>query len=430
MEFIRKNKVSVSIVLLAVVVMIVSLISMNKPNTVEQVGSMIIDVNPSIELKINKDFEVEALKAKNEDAIKVLTGYVLRDDDDDVEDVVEDIVKRLIDQGYLTSEKENVIMVTGDDKLDKSILEVANKVIEQYLKTMKIEATIAAQKAELTQDDVKNADDLNISEGKFELIKQLLEDDDTLELEDLSKKDLSELYVLATTNNEDVNRYFSSVTDVEVDDDMDETDDNIDDDDNDDDDDDDDTVVNPMPAPAPTPTPTPKPATAPATTPTPSEGTQYRLSAQEVRNMVTNRFGGAIQKIEYNYNETNPLYKGEALKTGTKVVFEINARTKAFVKWDVGNDSQFNDYADKFKTPNAMTQAANLVLTKSGVAHTFLQKIEFDWDSSEPEFKGEAFSKGVKYQFEIDANSMTFNKWERSTGDETWAKQYSNVLSK
>ena len=419
MEFIRKNKVSVSIVLLAVVVMIVSLISMNKPNTVEQVGSMIIDVNPSIELKINKDFEVEALKAKNEDAIKVLTGYVLRDDDDDVEDVVEDIVKRLIDQGYLTSEKENVIMVTGDDKLDKSILEVANKVIEQYLKTMKIEATIAAQKAELTQDDVKNADDLNISEGKFELIKQLLEDDDTLELEDLSKKDLSELYVLATTNNEDVNRYFSSVTDVEVDDDMDETDDNIDDDDNDDDDgddddDDDDTVVNPMPVPAPTP----------------SVGTQYRLSAQEARNMVTNRFGGVIQKIEYNYNETNPLYKGEALKTGTKVVFEINARTKAFVKWDVGNDSQFNDYADKFKTPNAMTQTANLVLTKSGVAHTFLQKIEFDWDSSEPEFKGEAFSKGVKYQFEIDANSMTFNKWERSTGDETWAKQYSNVLSK
>ncbi len=155
-----------------------------------------------------------------------------------------------------------------------------------------------------------------------------------------------------------------------------------------------------------------------------------RLSQKAARDMVTNRFGGVISKIEYTYNETNPLYKGEAIKDNQKVVFEINARTKAFVKWDTGGDNQFNDFTARYRTPSLMDQAVNAIISRSQVSHTFVQKIDFKWDTSEPMFVGEAFSKDTKYVFEMDARNLSFLKFTKSTGDETWSKQYSDVRSK
>ncbi len=54
------------------------------------------------------------------------------------------------------------------------------------------------------------------------------------------------------------------------------------------------------------------------------------MSALEARQTVIERFGGIIQKIEYTYDEEDPLYKGEALKKDARVVFELNARTGDF----------------------------------------------------------------------------------------------------
>jgi hypothetical protein len=41
----------------------------------------------------------------------------------------------------------------------------------------------------------------------------------------------------------------------------------------------------------------------------------------------------------------DPLYKGEALKAGYKVVFEINARTRNWYKWDISEEDSWDDFA-------------------------------------------------------------------------------------
>lgn len=541
----KKYRITLAILALAAIALVFTLV--NKQPMQPVLGSMIIDVNPSIELKVNRDMEVQSLKALNQEAVQVLTGYVLQEDQDDIEDVVEAIVERLIELNYLESEKENMILVTGDKHLDEKILEVANASIKQYLRIKKIEAKVASQHAELSAEEQKQAQELKVSSGKYELIKQLLKHDDDLDIKELVKLELKDLYHMAinqtgegiavtvqtpsvdddyedtqtpvvetprpveTKVDDDHDEIKTPVVEaprpvepkddddrnqenvVDHDDDDDDYDDDDHDDDNDDDDDDDDkqvVVVKPVItvkkvqevksiafktinredatlAKGTTKvsqagvngqetwtyeltyqdgkevskkliaqTVTKKPVdkivlvgTKVATVVTPP-ATTTRLSALAARNMVTNRFGGAIQKIEYTYNESNPLYKGEARKAGQKVVFEINARTKAFVKWDVGNDSEYTDWATRYQTPSIMTQAADKVVARSGVAHTFVQKIEFKWDSSEPLFQGEAFSKGVKYSFEMYAKDLSFKKFDRSTGDETWSEQYYNVLSR
>lgn len=161
------------------------------------------------------------------------------------------------------------------------------------------------------------------------------------------------------------------------------------------------------------------------------QGTQAqtgeRLSAKDARGLVTERFGGIIQKIEYNYDDTNPLYKGEALKEGSKAVFELSAVSRKFEKWDEENDNSWNEFAAALPELITMEAAADSVIAESGRPNTFVQKIDFLWDDSTPMYQGEAFNEGVKYSFEIDARSGEFKKWDVDQDDETWVEQYSNV---
>ncbi len=176
----------------------------------------------------------------------------------------------------------------------------------------------------------------------------------------------------------------------------------------------------------PRPTSTPEPTTKPTATPT-TAPQQQMLSAAAARKMVINRFGGIVQKIEYAYDDTHPKYKGEALKDGYKVVFEINARTSSWAKWDVANDNSWDSFAHALPDMISIDQAARSVIDKSGQANTFVQKIDFLWDDEKPLYQGEAFNKGVKYSFEIYAYGGGYQKWDVSTGDETWSEKYYNV---
>ena len=155
--------------------------------------------------------------------------------------------------------------------------------------------------------------------------------------------------------------------------------------------------------------------------------TEARLSAKSARSMVLNKFGGIIEKIEYNYDGKNPLYKGEAVKKGSRVVFELNARTYSFKKWDVGNDNDWDKWANTISRMISMDEAARKVISKSGQNYTFIQKIEFNWDDEKPLYQGEAFYRGYKISFEINALSGSFHKWDVDGGDETWTEKYHNV---
>lgn len=162
-----------------------------------------------------------------------------------------------------------------------------------------------------------------------------------------------------------------------------------------------------------------------------AQNNNMMLSAADARKMVIDRFAsGIVQKIEYNYDDTNPQYKGEALKKGYKVVFEINANNSTWAKWDVSNDNSWDSFANELPNLITMDQAANLVILESKNKDTFIQKIDFLWDDSEPLYQGEAFIKDIKYSFEIKAKNGSFQKWDINRGDETWAEKYYNVRSK
>lgn len=478
-----------------------------------------LDVNPSIEMKVNKKEKVLEVMPLNEDG-KIIVGE-MDFEGTDLEVAVNALIGSMLKNGYI-SEIQNSILVSVEHKDETKRAALQAKLTEEIdhlLRAYSIDAAIVSQPV-ADDDQLKTiADQYAITKGKAQVVQQLVDLDPKYQFEDLAKLSINELNLLAQSKQLELagastvgavsdkaylgkdnavqaalshagvasaavkgleveldyddgimvyeiefyadgfeyeydidavsGAILSFEKDRDDDDDFDDDryDDDYDDDDWYDDDDDDDrydddddrdddrkgnqgkvtkpTVSNPA---GPTTTPAAPAAEQPANAPSKTDqSASSRMSAAEARKAVLDQFGGIIQKIEYNYDERNPLYKGEALKSGQKVVFELNARTRTFDKWDVGNDNKWDEFSHALSDLITMDEAANLVINKSGKSDTFVQKIDFLWDDSEPMYQGEAFNRGVKYSFEIDAYSGKFFKWDADRGDETWEEKYDNV---
>ena len=434
------------------------------------------DVNPSLEMKVNKDEKVLEVNPLNEEGKQVIGTMNFKNTD--LEMAVNALIGSMMRNGYI-DDVTNSILISVENKDQAKGTTLQKKLGEEVsslLQASSINGAVLSQS--LSGDANANlkalADENSITPGKAQVILQLMDTNGKYTFEELAKLSVHELNLLIDSKHLSLENASSAgkasdkayigaeraaeialahakvdssgVKGLEVELDFDdgkilyeveftaggieydyEVDavsgeilsheqdkDDDDDDDYDDYDDDDDDVFDDDDDTTKTPDRTEKPA-------------ETRMSAAAARKAVIDRFGGIIQKIGYNYNERNSLYKGEARKDGYKVVFELNARTKEFKKWDEDRDNEWSKYSHALKDMITINEAANLVVGKAGHKDTFVQKIEFDWNDSKPMYEGEAFYKGMKYDFEIRAFGGGFYKWDADSGDDTWEEKYYNV---
>ncbi|NLP36315.1 MAG: hypothetical protein GX892_04155 [Thermoanaerobacteraceae bacterium] len=421
------------------------------------------DVNPSLELKVNKNEKVLAATPLNEEGQLVIGNMDFKNID--LEVAVNALIGSMLKNGYI-NELENTILISVENKdaaRGAALQAKLREEVSSLLRASSIEGAILSQSVS-DDERIKVLAEANaITRGRAQVISQLVELDPSYDFEELNKLTINELNLLigakqlelaniSSVGKASDKAYIgiekaveialnhakvdaSAARDLETE---------LDSDDGklvyeiefyangreyeyeidalsgeilsfEIEKDDDYQAAPSQPS---------QPSIAPIETEQPATS---RMSAAEAREAVLKKFGGIIQKIEYNYDEKNPLYKGEALKDGYKVVFELNARTNSFKKWDVENDNSWDKFSQALPNLITMEQAANSVVEKSGKPNTFVQKIDFLWDDSEPIYQGEAFNRGVKYSFEIKADSGEFQKWDASTGDETWSEKYFNV---
>ena len=440
------------------------LIGTNAYNANNKVASIVsLDVNPSIEIRVNQKENVLEVNPLNDDGRTVVGDMDLEGTSLDI--TINALIGSMLREGFISELSNSILISVENSDLEKSV-ELQNKLtdeISKLLQTNKFSGAILSQTISSNDDLVKLAETYGITLGKAQLISQIHEQNDRYTYETLIPMTINELNLLRESGHlqlssvtsvgtasdkayighekakqialghagvaaSNISNYSSEleyddgvmVYEIEFDSGNTEYDYEInaltgavvkaekdwdDDDDYDIDDDNDDDAKAPL---------------------TQSTST-IMLSAASARQAVLDRFGGIIQKIEYAYDDTNPHYKGEALKNGSRVVFELNARTQSFTKWDVGNDNTWDKFSSALPNMITINQAANLAISKSGQSNTFVQKIDFNWDDSEPLYQGEAFNKGVKYSFEIKAYGGDFQKWDVSNGDDTWNEQYYNV---
>lgn len=169
----------------------------------EKIASVVLlDINPSIELRVDDDGEVIRAVALNQDAESVLEGMKLRDLD--VDTAVNAIVGSLLKQGYV-DELANSILITVEDAdaaRGAKLKDELTKEINAILSATSINASILAQQMDDT-GLVERAEDLEISKGKATLIQSIVDANDTYQAEDLAYLSVNELnLILSNPKNE------------------------------------------------------------------------------------------------------------------------------------------------------------------------------------------------------------------------------------
>ena len=168
-------------------------------NAVASVVSL--DVNPSIELRVNRDEKVLSCTPLNEDAKEILEdmggGADLKGAKLDV--AVNAIVGSLVRKGYL-SEISSAIMISVEDKDSaraKKLQQELTSAVDGVLRTNESKAAVLTQTVTQDAELERQARENSISTGKAALVNRILAFNSSLSFDALAKLSVGELKDLA-----------------------------------------------------------------------------------------------------------------------------------------------------------------------------------------------------------------------------------------
>lgn len=153
-----------------------------------------IDVNPSIELKINKEDRIVSVRAINSDAMDILDGMELEGTQTKV--AVNAIMGSMFEHGYLQGETDSVLVSVANKDASKSeeIQSNITQNIDSLMKAYSRDVYVIGQT--MYEEDPELIDLSNtygISEGKAALINKIISYNDIYTFEDLVYLNITEL---------------------------------------------------------------------------------------------------------------------------------------------------------------------------------------------------------------------------------------------
>ncbi len=163
-----------------------------------------IDVNPGIELSLNKHEKVVEVTALNEDGKKIIGDMNLEGSDVDI--AVNALIGSMLVNGYDPANSILISVDCDDDAKGKTIRErlmtaVNNKIADEG----KTDASVITQKVDKNNSEAEQiAKDNKISKGKAQLIAALCKQNSAYDAAQLSKLSINELMMLVESNGTEV----------------------------------------------------------------------------------------------------------------------------------------------------------------------------------------------------------------------------------
>ncbi len=154
------------------------------------------DVNPSIELSVNRQEKILQVKPRNRQGETVIGDMKLKGVDLDV--AVNALIGAMVRNGYIT-EIKNSILITVDsqnteqgDRLQKRLANEVNELLHSF----SLQAAILSQTSRADDHFRKLAAEYGISPGKAALIEQLVKHDPTIHFADVARLSINDINLL------------------------------------------------------------------------------------------------------------------------------------------------------------------------------------------------------------------------------------------
>lgn len=406
-----------------------------------------IDVNPSIELEVNRQEKVLRATPLNDDAQTILDGMKL--EGVNLKTAVNAVIGSMVQNGYLTDEINSILLsVDNDDEAKRVALqEELTQGVNESLQQLSVNGTVFAQSLNSSAELKALAEQYGISEGKAYWVQMLTAADSTLSADVLAKLSINDLALLAEARNLKYD-YVGTANDtayiglekakeiaiakagggdvvsIELD-----VDDGV-------------MVyegeliynnveydfdINAL------------------------DGTILKwgedrngvnidtsnvIGEARAKEIILAKAPGAeITKLVLDEDDGILYYEGYARVDGKLYEFEVKADDGVIRKWELEDDYSDNNSGNSSSgnsnnnnstsTPKpttapstsiSMDEARTLVLKK--VPGATITKIELDYDDGRKIYEGEAYKDGYEYEFEINASTGKFIKWEQDWDDD------------
>lgn len=338
-----------------------------------------IDVNPSVQLTVSRNEKVLSCEALNADGTEIIDDMDLRGSPLNV--AVNALIGSMVQHGYIDELKNSVLITVANEDAAKAkaLQESLMADISGLLAGESLDAAVMGQTI-TTRDQTlaSQAETYGISAGKATLIQRILDTDPTLTFESLAGLSVNDLNLLLQSKQADTS----------------------------------------------------------GMTVTGQASDKAYIGLEKAREIALAQIPGAtLKEIDFDYDD-GMVYEAELLKDGYEYDLEIDALTGAVVKWEYEEDDHWSGTHERGPatgpessgsgtqtTPSpqpSQSQQQTTLITEQEAKNLVLAQVpgativEFERDSDDGRtiYKGEAVLDGWEYDFEIDAASGEFIKWE------------------
>ena len=159
----------------------------------ENFQTIYIDVNPSVALKLNRFERVIGVEYLNEDAKNLLSDTKLIGCN--AQDALEMVIKACDSAGYVQSDSQ--IYISASSKEEKNAEKLLQK-LKGHAENISKEQneTYAVNTYNAKKNEKKDFEKESLSPAKYNVIKEIIEEDDRYKMEDLKDKSMGELHKL------------------------------------------------------------------------------------------------------------------------------------------------------------------------------------------------------------------------------------------
>ena len=167
-------------------------------NTVTSVVTL--DVNPSIELRLNSRDKIVDAAALNGDGQNILDGLELHGEKLDT--ALDSVIGAMRGKGYLTETKNSVLVTVENADAGKAeaLQQRIDSAMEEVMETADFNGAVVSQVLEKTDEVTELARSLAISPGKTQFVTAISEDTG-YGVDELAKLNISDLNLLRTLKN-------------------------------------------------------------------------------------------------------------------------------------------------------------------------------------------------------------------------------------
>ena len=352
----------------AVFILATGLIMGYRYQSLHRVYSIVeIDVNPSIELKINRQEKILSANPLNEDANVILDGMDLKGVDLDI--ALNALIGSMLKNGYVNELRNSVLIsVENEDEAKSAALsQRLTDEVNKLLADSSIQGAVLSQTLTGTEDLEQLAQTYGISPGKAAIIQLLVEQDPTLTFEDMAKLSINDLNLLLSAKNTDLNNNITSVG-------------------------------------------------AASSGAYIGEEKAKSIAADHAQVSLSET---TFQKVELDYEDGRVVYEVEFYIAGTEYEYEIDAVDGTVLKYELEQKRPASSGTSQSYIGE--DEARTKALAHAGLSSSDVQfiKTELDIDDGKCYYDVEFYSGNTEYDYEIDAYDGTILKFDADVEDFT-----------